>query len=136
MGGSRAAPQSHEDLHVSDGEDNQSHFTRDQALEMAQRADTVVYGISTNVTRAETDGDKVLRYFAEKTGGRAYFPFKVEDLEQSFENIHNELNHQYIILYRPEPLKTDGLFHTFELRVKGRKDLLVRVRPGYYAPRM
>jgi len=121
---------------LSDGEDNQSHFTRDQALEMAQRADTVVYGISTNVTRAETDGDKVLRYFAEKTGGRAYFPFKVEDLEQSFENIHNELNHQYIILYRPEPLKTDGLFHTFELRVKGRKDLLVRVRPGYYAPRM
>jgi VWFA-related protein len=121
---------------LSDGEDNQSHFTRDQALEMAQRADTVVFTISTNVTRAETDGDKVLKYFAEKTGGRAYFPFKVEDLEQSFEDIHNELNHQYIILYRPDPLKTDGLFHTFELRVKGRKDLLVRVRPGYYAPRM
>jgi Ca-activated chloride channel homolog len=121
---------------LSDGEDNQSHFTRDQALEMAQRADTVVYTISTNTTRSDLDGDKVLKYFAEKTGGRAYFPFKVEDLEQSFENIHNELSHQYIILYRPEPLTTDGLFHTFELRVKGRKELLVRVRPGYYAPRM
>jgi len=121
---------------LSDGEDNQSHYTRDQALEMAQRADTVVYTISTNVTRNDTDGDKVLKYFAEKTGGRAYFPFKVEDLEQSFENIHNELSHQYIILYRPEPLKTDGLFHTFELRVKNRKDLIVRVRPGYYAPKM
>jgi len=121
---------------LSDGEDNQSHFTRDQALEMAQRADTVVYTISTNTTRSDLDGDKVLKYFAEKTGGRAYFPFRVEDLEQSFENIHNELSHQYIILYRPEPLKTDGLYHTFELRVKGRKELLVRVRPGYYAPRM
>jgi len=121
---------------LSDGEDNQSHFTRDQALEMAQRADTVVYTISTNTTRSDLDGDKVLKYYAEKTGGRAYFPFRVEDLEQSFENIHNELSHQYIILYRPDPLITDGLFHTFDLRVKGRKELLVRVRPGYYAPRM
>ena len=121
---------------LSDGEDNQSHFTRDQALEMAQRADTVVYTISTDTTRSDLEGNRVLKYFAEKTGGRAYFPFRVEDLEQSFENIHNELSHQYIILYRPEPLITDGLFHTFELRVKGRKELLVRVRPGYYAPRM
>jgi VWFA-related protein len=96
----------------------------------------VIYTISTNISRIDTDGDKVLKYFAEETGGRAYFPFKVEDLEQSFENIANELRHQYIILYRPEPLKTDGLFHPVALRVKGRKELIVRVRPGYYAPRM
>jgi len=121
---------------LSDGEDNQSRYTRDQALEMAQRADVVIYTISTNITRADTDGDKVLRYFAEKTGGRPYFPFKVEDLAQSFENINNELTHQYIILYRPEPLKTDGLFHPIELKVKGHKELNVRVRPGYYATKM
>ena len=47
----------------------------------------------------------------------------MEDLEQSFENIANELRHQYNIAYRPEPLKTDGLFHAVELRVKSRKDL-------------
>jgi len=121
---------------LSDGDDNQSRYTRDQALEMAQRADVVIYTISTNISRTESDGDKVLKYFAERTGGRAYFPFKVEDLEQSFENIGNELTHQYIILYRPEPLKTDGLFHPVELRVKGHKELAVRVRPGYYASRM
>jgi len=121
---------------LSDGDDNQSRYTRDQALEMAQRADVVVYTISTNISRTDTDGDKVLKYFAEKTGGRAYFPFKVEDLAQSFENINNELTHQYIILYRPEPLKTDGLFHPIELRVKGHKELIVRVRPGYYASSM
>jgi Ca-activated chloride channel family protein len=121
---------------ASDGEDNQSHYTRDQALEMAQKADVVIYAISTNVSRIDTDGDKVLKYFTEETGGRSYFPFKVEDLEQSFENIANELRHQYIILYRPEPLKTDGLFHPMTLRVKGRKELIVRVRPGYYAPKM
>ena len=51
---------------LSDGEDNQSRYTRDQALEMAQKADVNVYTISTNITRIETDGDKVMRYFASR----------------------------------------------------------------------
>jgi Ca-activated chloride channel family protein len=121
---------------VSDGDDNQSQYTRDQALEMAQKADVVLYAISTNISKIESDGDKVLRYFAGETGGKAFFPFKVEDLEQSFENIANELRHQYNIAYRPDPLKTDGLFHPVELRVKSRKDLVVHVRKGYYASKM
>jgi Ca-activated chloride channel homolog len=103
---------------------------------MAQKADVVIYAISTNITRIETDGDKVLRYFAQETGGRAFFPFKVEDLDQSFENIANELRHQYSISYRPEPLKTDGLFHAIDVRVRERKNILVNVRRGYYAPKM
>jgi len=121
---------------VSDGDDNQSRYTRDQALEMAQKADVVMYAISTNITRIETDGDKVLRYLAQETGGRAFFPFKVEDLDQSFENIANELRHQYSISYRPEPLVTDGLFHVIDVRVRERKNILVNVRRGYYAPKM
>ena len=121
---------------VSDGEDNPSRYTRDQALEMAQKADVVLYAISTNITRIETDGDKVLKYFAQETGGRPFFPFKVEDLDQSFENIANELRHQYNISYRPEPLKTDGLFHVIDVRVRERKNILVNVRRGYYAPKM
>ncbi|HZT31131.1 MAG TPA: VWA domain-containing protein [Bryobacteraceae bacterium] len=121
---------------VTDGDDNQSAVTRDQALEMAQKADVVIYGISTNITRVETDGDKVLKYLTLETGGQAFFPFKVEDLEQSFENIANELRHQYNLFYRPDPLRTDGLYHTVSVRVKGRKDLVVRARKGYYAPRL
>jgi Ca-activated chloride channel family protein len=121
---------------ISDGEDNQSRYTRDQALEMAQKADVVVYTISTNITRIPTEGDKVMRYFASETGGLAFFPFKTQDLGQSFENIANELRHQYNVLYRPEPLKTDGLWHAIDIRIKGRKDLVVRARKGYYAPRM
>jgi len=121
---------------LTDGEDNESRYTRDQALEMAQKADVVIYAISTNITHAETEGDKLLKYLTAETGGHAFFPFKVEDLEQSFENIANELRHQYNVFYRPEPLKTDGLYHTVELRVKGRKDLVVRARKGYYAPKM
>jgi len=121
---------------VSDGDDNQSDHTRDQALEMAQKADVVLYAISTNSSRADTDGDKVLRYFTSETGGRAFFPFQVEDMAQSFENIANELRHQYNLLYKPEPLLTDGQWHPVNLRVKGHKDLIVRARAGYYAPKM
>jgi len=121
---------------VSDGDDNQSQVSRDQALEMAQKADVVIYAISTNVIRGETDGDKILKYLTSETGGQTFFPFKVEDLEQSFENIANELRHQYNVFYRPEPLQTDGQYHTVDLRVKGRKDLVVRCRKGYYAPKL
>jgi VWFA-related protein len=119
---------------LSDGDDNQSRYTREQALEMAQKADVVIYTISTNISGQELDGDKVLRYFAQQTGGQVFFPFKASDLNQSFENIANELRHQYIVVYRPEPLKADGQYHTLDIKVKGRKDLVVRARHGYYAP--
>src|SRR5437763_4510231 len=120
---------------LSDGEDNQSRYTRDQALEMAQKADVVVYTISTNISRIPTDGDKIMKYFAAETGGLAFFPFKVQDLTQSFENIANELRHQYNVLYRPEPLHADGLYHTVDIRAHGRQDRRVRALKRYYAPR-
>jgi len=119
---------------ISDGEDNISTVTRDQALEMAHRADAIIYAISSNATGLETRGDRVLKYFAEETGGIAFFPFKVEDLTQSFANIANELRHQYSLMFRPDPLETDGLYHPISIQVKGRKDLIVRARKGYYAP--
>jgi VWFA-related protein len=119
---------------LSDGEDNQSRWTREQALEMAHKADVVIYAISTNQLGIESDGDKILKYFAQETGGLAFFPFKAQDMAQDFENIANELRHQYSVLFRPEPLKTDGLYHAVKVGVKNRKDLVVRARHGYYAP--
>jgi len=121
---------------LTDGEDNESRYTRDQALEMAQKADVAIYVVSTNLTHAGTEGDTVVKYLAQETGGRSFFPFKVEELEQAFENIANELRHQYSIFYKPEPLKTDGQYHTVDLRVKGHSGLVVRARKGYYAPKM
>lgn len=121
---------------VGDGDDNQSRYSRDQSLEMAQKADTVIYTISTNISRQESEGDKILKYLAAETGGLSFFPFKVTDLTQSFENISNELRHQYSLLYKPEPFQRDGLFHPVELKLKGRKSLIVRVRRGYFAPKM
>jgi VWFA-related protein len=121
---------------LSDGDDNQSRYTRDQALKQAIQDEVVVYAVSTNVSHIESDGDKVLKYLTTETGGLAYFPFKAEDMEQDFQNIANELRHQYNISYRPEPLATDGLFHEVQMRVKGRKDLVIRARAGYYAQKM
>lgn len=120
---------------LGDGDDNASRYTRDQALEMAQKADVVVYTISTNNSKIEQEGDKVLKYMSSETGGVAFFPFQARELTQSFENISNELRHQYSLLYRPEPLKNDGLFHKVEVKVRTRKDLTVRARKGYYASR-
>src|SRR6202023_526792 len=61
---------------LTDGEDNQSHVTREEAIEMAQRADVIVYTISTNLSGAGHHGDKVLERTADATGGRSYVPFQ------------------------------------------------------------
>lgn len=118
---------------IGDGEDNRSSVTREDALEMAHKAESVVYTISTNRTGAAADGDRTLRRFARETGGVAFHPFQARDLQQSFANIANELRHQYFILYSPAEFVNDGRFHAVEVRTRHR-GAVVRVRSGYYAP--
>ena len=119
---------------VSDGDDNQSRSTRDQALESVQQADAFIYAISTNnLNKGDSDGDKVMRYFAQQTGGRSFFPFQMQDLSQNFDVIAEEVRHQYNIVYTPEPLINDGQFHKVEIKVRGHKELTVRARAGYFA---
>jgi VWFA-related protein len=96
----------------------------------------VIYGISTNITRIQTDGDQGFEVLRRGNGGLTFYPFKVEDLAQSFENIANEMRHQYSVLYRPEPLRADGRYHEVDIKVKNRKDYSVRARKGYYAPKL
>lgn len=121
---------------IGDGDDNASRMSREQSLEMAHKADTVIYSISTNITKLETEGDKILKYMSRETGGQSFFPFKAQDLAQDFENIANELRSQYSLLYRPEPMHTDGLYHEVEIRVPRGRNMVVRARKGYYAPRL
>ena len=96
---------------LGDGQDNQSTVTREMALEMAHKAEAVIYAISTNQTREHIAGDKVLRRFARETGGVDFHPLQARDLEQSFADIANELRHQYFILYSPTEFVADGSFH-------------------------
>jgi Ca-activated chloride channel homolog len=119
---------------LSDGEDNQSHVTREEAIEMAQRAEVIVYCISTNISGVKMHGDKVMERIAEATGGRPFFPFKVEDVADAFTEIQDELRSQYALGYRPADLQRDGRFHAIEIVAEGHKDLRVRTRRGYFAP--
>src|SRR3989475_12651620 len=102
---------------ISDGEGKLSTRTRADAIEMAQRTSVVIYTISTSTQWVSlsqtdpskmgdrkyhlTDGDKILQELAEETGGRAFFPYHVDDLDQSFQDIGDELRNQYSIAYLP-----------------------------------
>jgi VWFA-related protein len=134
---------------ISDGEDNLSGHTRGEAIETAQRTSVVIYTISTstqwatsvdstdamkNVERKyhKTEGDKILEDLAEETGGRAFFPYRVDDLDQSFQDIGDELRSQYTLAYNPTNYVPNGKYHKIHIKVD-RKGLQIRHRRGYYA---
>jgi VWFA-related protein len=119
---------------LSDGEDNLSHVTREEAIEMAQRAEAIVYTISTNVSGTKGPGDKVLERIADATGGKAFFPFQIRDVSNAFAEIQDELRSQYAVSYKPADLKADGHFRTIEIVALDRKNFRVRARRGWYAP--
>jgi Ca-activated chloride channel family protein len=118
---------------VSDGEDNQSEYSRAQAIEMAQRAEVIIYAISTDDSGLILRGDKVLEQLASATGGRAFFPFKMKDITRSFAAIEDELRSQYIVSYKPADFDADGRYRSIEISAL-KKDLQVRARKGYFAP--
>src|ERR1700675_3104785 len=134
---------------ISDGDDNLSTHTRADAIEMAQRASVVIYTISTSTQWISlsqtdpnklgdrkyhlTDGDKILQELAEETGGRSFFPYPVDDLDQSFQDIGDELRNQYSIAYLPTNYVLDGPYHKIRIEVPDHKGYQVRARRGYFA---
>jgi VWFA-related protein len=119
---------------LSDGEDNQSEHSRGQAIEMAQRAEVLIYAISTDDSGLILRGDRVLEDLASATGGRAFFPFKMKDITHSFAAIEDELRSQYSVSYKPSDFDADGRYRSIQITAL-KKDLQVRARRGYYAPR-
>jgi Ca-activated chloride channel homolog len=119
---------------VSDGNDNQSRAYVDDAIKMCQRAETIVYAISTNWTPSRGKGDDVLQKMAAATGGRAFFPPSVDEMSLGFTSIEEELRSQYALTYTPADFKADGAFRTIYLFANDRK-YQVRTRQGYFAPR-
>jgi Ca-activated chloride channel homolog len=135
---------------ISDGEDNLSTHTRTEAIEMAQRTSVVIYTISTSIQWVSltqnnepsksgdrkyhlTDGDKILESLAEETGGRSFYPYHVDDLDQSFQDIGDELRNQYSIAYLPTNYVLDGRYHKIRIEVPDHKGYQVRARRGYFA---
>jgi Ca-activated chloride channel family protein len=131
---SKATPVRRAIILLSDGDDNLSHVTREEAIEMAQRAEAIIYTISTNVSGTKGAGDKVLERIADATGGHAFFPFQIRDVANAFAEIQDELRSQYAISYKPADFKADGHYRTIEIVANDRKNFRVRSRRGYYAP--
>jgi VWFA-related protein len=119
---------------ISDGEDTVSRVYVDEAVKECQRAETIIYAISTNWTPSRGKGDDVLTKMAAETGGRAFFPPTVEDMSNSFNNIEEELRSQYALTYTPADFKENGAFRPIYLYCKNRS-YQVRTRKGYFAPR-
>jgi VWFA-related protein len=128
---------------ISDGDDNLSDHALSDALETAIRAEAAVYTISTNTDwlslddatpkkYAKDDGDKILQQFADESGGRAFFPYRADDLAESFTDIGTELRSQYFIAYSPSNAVADGQYRKIDVETD-RKGLIVRTRKGYYA---
>jgi VWFA-related protein len=122
---------------ISDGDDTASKLSKTEALEMAQRHDVAIYAISTNKTsdtrsRAKVQGDEVIQSMVDETGGKAYFPLKLDDLAVDFQKIGDELRSQYVIAYTPTNQNLDGSYR--EVRVEmGDKKYKARTRRGYFA---
>jgi Ca-activated chloride channel family protein len=120
---------------LSDGEDNQSRVLREEAVEMAERAEVIIYAISTNISGVKTRGDKVLERFADMTGGRVFFPYKLQDVADAFTGIQEELRSQYAVAYKPQDFIADGKFRVVSIEPAKNKNLKIRSRRGYYAPK-
>jgi VWFA-related protein len=119
---------------VSDGDDDYSRSLETDAIKMCQRAETIVYTISTNVGPSRDKGDDVLQQIADATGGQAFYPVKIEDVAQGFHNIEEELRSQYLLVYTPADFKRDGAFRTIYLQSLDPR-YSVRTKKGYFAPK-
>ena len=134
---------------ISDGDDNLSNHTRSEAIEMAQRYSVVIYTISTSTQWIQlsqtdpnkladrkmhlTEGDAILKDLADETGGRAFFPYHVDDLNQSFQDIGDELRNQYTITYSPSNFIANGKYHRIKVEIPSHNGYQVRARRGYFA---
>jgi VWFA-related protein len=119
---------------ISDGDDNQSRVYLDEAIKECQRAETIIYAVSTNWTPSRGKGDQVLTQMAAETGGQAFFPPSVEEMSESFKNIEEELRSQYALTYTPADFKENGAFRPIYLFCNDRR-YQARARKGYFAPK-
>ena len=125
---------------LSDGEDNLSSRTEEDALQKLQKTDSLFYSINPGASvdrlnRISQRGQKCMETMAEQTGGTAFMAPSLKNLSVIYSRIAEELQVQYLLGY-VSPLSTDdGLYRSIDVSIPGRPDLKVRARKGYYAPK-
>ncbi|MGC2209762.1 MAG: VWA domain-containing protein [Candidatus Korobacteraceae bacterium] len=120
---------------LSDGDDNQSRHTREEAIGAALHAGVIVYVIDTDVTESNKKGDRVLTRYADATGGRVFFPLGLDEVAKAFSAIQDELRSQYVVAYKPQNFNEDGSYHAITIDAPNRSNVKIRARKGYYAPK-
>ena len=125
---------------LTDGRDTTSRVSRSSAGDLAIATETVIYAIGIGDKKYGGVNKGVLREVAERTGGRAFFPKKEDDLRAAFAEIEAELRSQYLVAYAPTNKNRDGAFRTMTIEIANpnlaRQGLKLRYRPGYFAKRV
>jgi Ca-activated chloride channel family protein len=126
---------------LSDGEDTASLVTDDQVLELAKKSEINIYAISLRPQRttdrqrqAFSQAEYLLNALTRETGGRAYFPASIGELDSVYDRIAEELRTLYSVGYVSSNLRRDGKWRRIVVRVPDREGLQVRHKLGYYAP--
>jgi len=115
---------------LSDGNDNESHVTHNEAFTMALRAGVTVYIIAPEANRAED----TLRKLAASTGGEAFFPRKPAEWAAAVNHIKGDVENQYLVTYTPNARATNAEFHNLKIKVND-PTLKVRSPLGYFSPK-
>ena len=123
-------------LVVTDGEDNASRESLEQAIRRLQEENgPTIYTIGLLGDEHSKRARRALRQMAEETGGLAFFPQGLAEVESITQQIAHDIRNQYTIGYKPSKPQTEGGFRSVkvEANAKGYKKLQVRTRSGYYA---
>lgn len=123
---------------LSDGEDTSSLVSYEEVLDVAKRSETAIYSIGLQPKDAAQskgfrEAEFILRQFASETGGRAYFPSRVDDLKDVYGQIHDELSSQYAMGYASKNSRRDGGWRRIIVQV-ARPNATARTKRGYYGP--
>jgi Ca-activated chloride channel homolog len=123
---------------LTDGEDTSSLVNYEEVLDLAKRSETAVYTIALQAkdapqTKGFREAEFVLRQFAQETGGRSFFPSRIEDLKDVYGQIADELSSQYSIGYASKNPRRDGAWRRIVVQV-ARPQVVARTKRGYYAP--
>lgn len=122
---------------LTDGEDNSSHSTLKQSIQVAEKTGVTVYAVSTREDRGDkTDADRVLEALAERSGGEALFPGDILTLGSSFDKLRDVIRGRYFVAYKPADFQPNGSYRTIDIVAEKKgKHLQVRARKGYHARR-
>jgi Ca-activated chloride channel homolog len=119
---------------ISDGDDNSSKITLQQAIETAQRTQVTIYTISTNDIANLTQGDRNLKTLAKQTGGEIFWPGNAENTVKAFDSLEKDMRSRYALSSQPADSVEDGRFHRIEIKAqRAKKKFKVYARQGYYA---